>query len=79
MGRVESAIDLEPLDRLRAAKTLNAEMEELAHHGFLVFTAKERQRVEGGVGAPSDFFVFHVAVARRNDPNIIFPNEPQRE
>lgn len=72
---VDAASDLEPLDRLRSAKSLNEELEELKHHGFHVFAARERQRLEGGIGAPSDFFVFHVAVARQNDPSIVRPDE----
>ena len=68
---VDIAGDLEPIEKVRAKKSLGDELEDLRSKGFLVFAAKERQRLEGGKGEPSDFFVLHVTVTRENDPNII--------
>lgn len=68
---IDIAGDLEPIDKVRAKKSLSDELEDLRSKGFLVFAAKERQRIEGGVSGPSDFFVLHVTVARENDPNIV--------
>ncbi len=67
---IDIAVDLEPIDRVRATKSLNDEMNDLKSKGFLVFAAKEKQRLEGGVGEPSDFFALHVTVARATDPKI---------
>ena len=74
---VDISSDLEPIERVRATKSLGDELAELKHRGFLVFAAKEKQRLEGGIGAPSDFFVLHVAVAREGDPNIARPESSQ--
>jgi hypothetical protein len=68
---VDIANHLEPMDKVRAKKSLSDELQELRSKGFLVFAAKERQRIEGGLGGPSNFFVLHVTVARENDPNIV--------
>lgn len=68
---VDMADDLEPIDKVRAKKSLSDELEFLRSKGFLVFAAKERQRIEGGIGCPSNFFVLHVTVARENSPNIV--------
>lgn len=68
---VDFASDIEPIEKVRASSSITAELKELQERGFLVFAARERQRLEGGVGSPSDFFVFHVSVLRENDPNIV--------
>ncbi|MDP3654377.1 MAG: HNH endonuclease signature motif containing protein [Rhodoferax sp.] len=70
---VDIASDLEPIDKVRAVKSLTDELQELKDQGFLVFAAKERQRLEGGISAPSDFFVLHVSVVRENDAGIVRP------
>ena len=72
---VDCAGDLEPIDKVRAASSLTNELQELKRIGFLVFAANERQRLEGGIGAPSDFRVLHVSVVRSNDVNIVQTNE----
>lgn len=76
---VDASTDLEPLDRVRASKSLREEVETLREAGFLVFAAKERQMLEGGVGIPSDFFVLHISVVRCDDPNIVRPTEEPGE
>lgn len=68
---VDCAGDLEPIEKVRATKSLTDELNELKRCGFLVFAAREKQRLEGGVGAPSDFVVLHVSVIRETDANII--------
>lgn len=74
---VDRASGLEPIEKVRATKSLTDELNELnelnelKRSGFLVFAAREKQRLEGGVGAPSDFVVLHVSVVRENDANII--------
>ena len=68
---VDCASDLEPIEKVRATKSLTDELNELKRCGFFVFAAREKQRLEGGVGAPSDFLVLHVSIIRENDTNII--------
>ena len=70
---VDMGSDLEPIDKVRAAKSLSDELNELKRNGFLVFAAQEKQRLEGGIGAPSAFVVLHVSVVRENDANIVRP------
>lgn len=72
---VDFSLDMEPLDRVRATRTLSDELEDLKRQGFLVFSAKEKQRLEGGLGSPSDFYVLHIEVARESDPKIVRPGE----
>lgn len=71
---IDIASDLEPIDRVRAINSLNTELKDLKGHGFLVFAAREKQRLEGGIGLPSDFFALHVSVIRENDANIVHPS-----
>lgn len=73
---VDIASDLEPIDTVRAVKNLTDELNELKHQGFLVFAGRERQRLEGGVGAPTDFVALHVSVVRKNDANIVLKEHP---
>ncbi|MFM9884189.1 MAG: HNH endonuclease signature motif containing protein [Burkholderiales bacterium] len=77
---VDLAGNFEPMDLVRASKSLSDEIADLRHRGFLVFAAREKQRMEGGVRAPSNFFVLHVAMLRENDAKIIkFENQPGPE
>lgn len=73
---IDMGSDLEPIDKVRAAKSLSDELDELKHNGFLVFAAQEKQRLEGGIGAPSAFVVLHVSVVRENDANIVRSESP---
>lgn len=66
----------EPLDQVRAVKSLTDELNELKRCGFLVFVAREKQRLEGGVGGPTDWVVLHVSVVRKNDANISYHERP---
>jgi hypothetical protein len=62
---------LEPIERVRAANMLGEEIKELNAHGFFVFAAMEKQRVEGGISAPSIIKVLHLTVKRSTDPDIV--------
>ena len=67
---------LEPIERVRAGKALSDEVAELHEHGFQVFGAREKQQMRGGISAPSDFFVFHIAVVREGHERIVsLPDE----
>ncbi len=56
---------LEPIDRIRAAKSIGDAIKELDSMGFMVFAARERQRMEGGISPPSAFYVLHLSVRRK--------------
>lgn len=62
---------LEPIELIRASKSIDDQIKNLNSRGFLVFAFKERQRLEGGVDPPSAFYVLHVSVRRENDPGVI--------
>lgn len=77
-GFIQSVIDwaeladgFEPVERMRAAKAIDEQLRELNSNDFIVFAARERQRMEGGIYSPSNFYVLHLTVQRRNDPNVI--------
>lgn len=62
---------LDPIERIRAAKSIDDEIMELKARGFMVFAARERQRMEGGISPPSSFYVLHLSVRRRSDSGIV--------
>ena len=62
---------LEPIEQVRAAQSIEGELAELRSKGFLVFAARERQRIEGGITPPASFYVLHISVLRESDPRII--------
>ena len=68
---MDIAGDLEPIDVVRAKSSINTELKELQEHGFLVFAAREKQRLEGGIGAPSNFYILHVSIIRETDKSIV--------
>jgi hypothetical protein len=61
---------VEPIERMRVAKSLDERLHDLQARGFLVFAATEDQRIEGGVGGTSTFRVLHLSVRRASDPNV---------
>jgi hypothetical protein len=73
--------DLEPLEQLRATASLNDEVQALLAQKFMIFAARERQQISGGIGTAANMYVLHVTVARASDPNIIKPKEraPSRD
>jgi hypothetical protein len=67
----ELAVGFEPMERIRAAKSLDEEIKTLHERGFIVFAAVENQRLEGGIGAPSTFRALHLTVKRKSDPGVV--------
>lgn len=68
---LDLADELEAGDRVRAAFGLNRSLEEVEQAGFMVFGGREVQRIEGGVGAPSDWPLAIIRVVRASNPEII--------
>lgn len=68
---IDLSDDLDPLQKLRAAKSIERELSDLRERDFLVFAALEKQRLEGGVGGPSNFNVLHLSVTRPDDPSVV--------
>jgi len=64
------SVGLEPIERIRAAKTLDEEIKALNGRGFMVFAATENQRIESGISSPSTFRVLHLSVNRTSDPGV---------
>lgn len=63
---------MEPSERIRAAKSIDEGIKSLRESGFLVFAERERQRIEGGINGPSNFYVLHLSVKRGNDSGVVF-------
>jgi hypothetical protein len=61
----------EAIERVRTSFKMGAFLKDLEKAGFWVFGWKEIQRIEGGVGQPSDFPVAILRVLRSNNPEII--------
>lgn len=61
----------DPIEQVRTRKRVQDLINELAAAGFHVFAAVERQRLEGGVGAPSAFPVLHLSIFRKTNPNVV--------
>ncbi|NTU59108.1 MAG: HNH endonuclease [Chlorobiaceae bacterium] len=62
---------LEPIECIRAAKFLNDEIRRLKERGFMVFVAKEKQRIVGGISGPSTWWALHLSVKRDSDTDIV--------
>jgi hypothetical protein len=65
------AAGFEPMERIRAAKSLDEEIKALYERGFVVFAAVENQRMERGMSGSSTFRVLHLTVTRKSDPSIV--------
>lgn len=63
----------EPYERIEAQKSLAERMSELDQAGLRVYAAREKQQLRGGAVGPSEFYVLHLRVVRRDDPNQIRP------
>lgn len=72
------AVADEPLDKVRAVKSIQDGLDELAQNGFFVFAARERQRLEGGVAPASDWFALHISILRSTDPEILLVKSPAK-
>lgn len=70
---IDIAGDLEPLDRLRATAALSTEIKQLLECRFMIFAARERQVLTGGVGPASNMYFLHIMVARASDSNTASP------
>lgn len=68
-------VGMEASERIRAAKSIDEGIKLLSENGFLVFAARERQRIEGGVNSPSNFYVLHLSVKRGNDSGVVFEEQ----
>jgi len=67
---IDLSSDLEPIEHVRTSKHIQELMSDLESRGFFVFAAREAQRLEGGVGAPSTFPVLHLSVIRATNQAI---------
>lgn len=61
---------------MKVERDLSEQIDRLAHAGFLVFAAKEKQRLEGGVGLPSNFYALHITVTRATSSRIVAADAP---
>lgn len=68
-------VGMESSERIRAAKLIEEGIKLLGDNGFLVFVARERQRIEGGGCAPSNFYVLHLSVKRGNASGVVFEEQ----
>jgi len=74
---IDCMADMEPLERVRMAVRGQELIAELEKRGFLVFAAKETQRMEGGNGEPSAWIVLHISVLRSTNPTIKYPSRDE--
>jgi hypothetical protein len=65
------AAGFEPIERIRAARSLDEEIKTLYARGFVVFAAVENQRMEGGISGPSTFRTLHLTVKRKSDTGVV--------
>lgn len=64
--------DLEPADRIRATFDLDRELESLKAAGWLVFGARARGKLRGGVlGADTDWETAYLRLVRTDSPDIV--------
>jgi hypothetical protein len=62
---------LEAGERVKTKCRMSSMVKELESAGFLLFGAREIQRMEGGVGAPSSFPVAILRAVRAASPEIV--------
>ncbi len=67
----ELSAEIEPLEKVRACKSISDDLENLHNNDFLVFASTEEQSLEGGVGTRSSWNDLHLIVTRNNDPRIV--------
>ena len=58
-------------EKVAAAYRMSAMIRELEAAGFLVFGAREVQRMEGGTSGPSTWPVAHLRVVHSTNPEIV--------
>lgn len=66
-------------DMMRAARSLDYDIEELERLGFWVFGYREQFILEGGTGPNNDWPVAHVRVLRNTNPEIIVGDKPSNQ
>lgn len=77
-GFIQDVIDwsdmsdiVEPIDLIRASKTISDKIQELNDFGFIVFSGVEKQIIENSDGTRETWNAFHIAILRNNDERII--------
>ncbi|SLM18726.1 conserved hypothetical protein [uncultured spirochete] len=61
---------IEPIDKVRAVKSISDNLDRLQDYGFLVFVAVEEQEIEGGIGPSSIWNALHLTIVQDDDPRI---------
>jgi hypothetical protein len=67
----ELSTDLDVGDRVQTAYRLSFLLNELEEGGFWAFGSREARKLEGGVGAPSDFRISILHIVRSTNSNIV--------
>lgn len=67
----EMSGEFDASDRVRATFELTRLIGELERAGFMIFGAREVQRIEGGLASPADWPVAIVRVLRASNPEIV--------
>jgi hypothetical protein len=63
--------ELEIGHRLRAEVDITNSLKQLREDGFVVYGARRRDTISGGVGAPSNWDVAIIGVFRTDDPRVV--------
>jgi hypothetical protein len=71
LGRISLASGFEAGEKVEAAYRMSSMIRELEAAGFLVFGAREVQRMEGGTSGPLSWPVAHLRVVRSTNPQIL--------
>jgi HNH endonuclease len=61
----------EPKDKIIAQKSIAEDISALDHAGLRVYAAQEKQQLHTGTTTPSPFYVLHLLIVRRDDPNQV--------
>ncbi len=75
----ESWNDIEAGERVKATFGLSERLRELENVGFWVFGARETQRIEGGVGAPSPWPIGILRVVHADSTEITSLNSGEKD
>ena len=61
----------EPYDRIMAGFNITQSIKELDDAGFWVFAGKEKRKLVGGIGEPTDFPVLIIRIVRKDSDEIV--------
>lgn len=61
----------EPIERINAQKSIAEGISDLDQAGLRIYAAREKQQLRGGVMPSSSFYVLHLRIVRRDDPNQV--------